>query len=105
DRAVLLDRCQVAWERPALALGLDERAGCLLGVVVVADGDAAGLGDAADRAGAGLHALEVVVEHGVGVVDDETAAFGRPSLIAGLRRAAAAADGYCGEQRLRPLLD
>ena len=56
DRAVLLDGGQVAGERPALVLHLDERVGRLLGIVVVADGDAARLGEPAHRAGAGLHA-------------------------------------------------
>ena len=105
DRAVLLDGGQVAGERPSPALGLDERPRRLLGVVVVADRDAPGLGQAPDLARSGLHPLERIVEHGVGLVDGEAPALRGPALVAGLRGAEAVEDHHVGQQLPELLLD
>src|SRR5690606_41673684 len=63
DGAVLLDGGEVAGEQPAGAvLGGDEGAGGLVGVVVVAERDVAGLGDGAEVAGAGPDGVQPLVE-------------------------------------------
>src|SRR5205823_12777694 len=85
DGAVLLDGRQVTRKRPAMPLDFHEGAGGLLGVVVVAEGDATRLGQTTDHARAGLHPPQLVVEDGAGVVDDEAPSLHRPPLVAGLR--------------------
>ena len=64
DRAVGLDRSEVAGDRPAPALQLDERRRRLLRVLVVTDRHVAAARDLADHPRAGLDPRAVVGEHG-----------------------------------------